>query len=135
MSLRVLLVDDEEHLRRIARVSLERVGGCAVQTADGGESALAVLAEHSFDVVLLDVMMPGMDGLSTLARIRERPGLASLPVIFVTAKITPPEVARYLAAGAVGVVEKPFDPMRLSAQVQALVAAAASASAGVKPHS
>lgn len=116
------------------RGSLERVGGCAVQTADGGESALAVLAEHSFDVVLLDVMMPGMDGLSTLARIRERPGLASLPVIFVTAKITPPEVARYLAAGAVGVVEKPIDPMRLSAQVQALVAAAASASAGVKPH-
>jgi CheY-like chemotaxis protein len=55
-------------------------------------------------------------------------------VIFVTAKITPPEVARYLAAGAVGVVEKPFDPMRLSSQVQALVAAAASASAGVKPH-
>ncbi|RYY83161.1 MAG: response regulator, partial [Comamonadaceae bacterium] len=77
------------------------------------------------DLLLLDVMMPGMDGPTTLARLRERPGTARTPVVFMTAKVQASEIEHYKALGALGVVTKPFDPMGLAAQVQALWAGAA----------
>ena len=72
------------------------------------------------DMVLLDVMMPGMDGPSTLKALRERPLLAQVPVAFMTAKVQPPEVVHYKALGALDVITKPFDPMTLAAQVRAV---------------
>ncbi len=123
MKLRVLLVDDEEHLRRIAKLCLERVGGFHVVAVEGGEAALSILEQEPFHVMLLDAMMPGMDGLTTLSRIREREAGALLPVIFVTAKGGDAEIARFHAAGALGVIEKPFDPMLLSRRVLELLPA------------
>lgn len=119
--MRVLLVDDEEHLRKIGKLSLERVGRFETIVAAGGQEAIDALRGGSFDVVLMDLMMPQMDGLSALATIRADPALQRTPVIFVTAKVNRVEIERYLAAGAIGVIEKPFDPMTLPRQVSALV--------------
>ncbi|MCB9663625.1 MAG: response regulator [Alphaproteobacteria bacterium] len=118
---RVLLVDDDPDLLTIGTLVLETFGGWEVVQATSGRDALARLQEQLPDVVLLDVMMPGMDGLETLARLRELPGGAALPVVFMTAKVRPAEVESYLAAGAVGVVAKPFEPETLPDEVRRLV--------------
>lgn len=120
----VLLVDDEADIRRIGELGLRAVGKLDVRLAASGAEALAEIARARPDVVLLDVMMPGLDGPETLARIRAMPGGGSLPVIFVTAKIHPGEVERYRALGAIGVVAKPFDPITLPQTIRALVATA-----------
>jgi CheY-like chemotaxis protein len=120
----VLLVDDEPDLRRIAALSLSRVGKWAVLLAASGAEALAVIERERPDVILLDVMMPGLDGPSTLSRLRAAPSAAGVPVIFMTAKVQKQEVERYLRLGAAGVITKPFDPMRLPEQIRAIVEAA-----------
>src|SRR5690348_12910025 len=118
----VMLVDDEPDIRRIGAISLARVGGWSVVLAASGEEALAHLSRARPDVILLDVMMPGLDGPSTLARLRA--ALApDVPVIFMTAKVLAHEVERYLELGAAGVITKPFDPLRLPEEVRAIVGA------------
>jgi CheY-like chemotaxis protein len=114
----VLLVDDEADLRTIGKLSLERVGGWRVLLAPGGEEGVALAASGRPDVILLDVMMPDMDGPTTLARLRERPETAAIPVIFMTAKAQKSEVERYLGLGARGVIAKPFEAMALPALVR-----------------
>ena len=116
----VLYVDDEPDIREIVEVALGLVDNLAVQTSDSGEQALALLSSLRPDLVLLDVMMPSMDGPSTLCRMRANAASAAVPVIFVTAKAMPQEIAYFRALGAVGVIAKPFDPMQLGAQVLAL---------------
>jgi two-component system OmpR family response regulator len=116
MALKVLFVDDDPDIRRIASMSLSVVGGYTVTTASSGAEALQSAERELPDVILLDVMMPGMDGLATLGQLRANERTASIPVIFMTAKVQKAEVEQYRAAGA-GFVAKPFDPMRLPAEV------------------
>ncbi len=117
---RILCVEDEPDIQAVARMALELVGGFEVRVCGSGEDALRELQDWVPDLVLLDVMMPGMDGPGTLKALRERPGLAQLPVAFMTAKVQPGEVAQYRALGALDVIAKPFDPMTLSDQVRAI---------------
>ena len=120
MSLKVLFVDDDPDIRRIASMSLSAVGGYAVTVASSGSEALEAANRDLPDVVLLDVMMPGMDGLTALGQLRANARTASIPVIFMTAKVQKAEVDQYRAAGA-GFIAKPFDPMRLPADVARLL--------------
>lgn len=117
----VLLVDDEPDIRRIGEVSLRAVGQLQVWLASGADEAVALARSRRPDVILLDVMMPGTDGPTTLTRLRGDEETAGIPVIFMTAKVQRHEVERYLALGAIGVVCKPFDPMTLAAEIRALV--------------
>lgn len=118
---RVLLVDDDADIRTVASISLRAVGGLIVEPVDGGPAALDALDAFRPDVVLLDVMMPGMDGFATLGALRERLGDRALPVIFMTARAQRDEIQQYLDAGARGVILKPFDPMRLPHMVTAVL--------------
>jgi two-component system OmpR family response regulator len=120
---KILIVDDEDDIRRIARLSLERVGRMqVVDVASGPEAVLAALAERP-DAILLDVMMPGMDGPATLVELRARPELAAIPVLFLTAKAMSAELERLKALGATAVLTKPFDPMRLPSDVRSALGA------------
>lgn len=123
---KVLLVDDDKDIRVIGQMSLADVGGMETVLAGSGEEALAVAAAEQPDVIMLDVMMPGMDGPTTFRRLREEPATASIPVVFMTAKIQRHEVQRYLDLGAIGVIGKPFDPMGLPAELRDLVRRAGS---------
>lgn len=114
---RVVYVDDDDDIRQIASLALGLNDEISVETFSSGEAALAVLPRVMPEFILLDVMMPGLDGPSTLARIRANPLLANIPVAFMTAKAMPLEVERLREMGAVGVIPKPFDPMRLASQV------------------
>jgi CheY-like chemotaxis protein len=118
---KVLIVDDEPDIRRIARLGLSRVGGMEVVEATNGVEALAKAKEEKPDAVLLDVMMPGLDGPSTLARLREDPATAGVPVVFLTAKAITAELDRLRSLGAAGVLTKPFDPMTLARDLRAVL--------------
>jgi len=119
---KVLLVDDEPHIRRIGELSLKGVGKWTVILASSGSEALGLAARESPDVILLDVMMPGMDGQDTLAALKANAVTSTIPVIFMTAKVQKHEVDRYRELGAAGVIPKPFDPMGLPAQVLDILA-------------
>lgn len=120
MDLNVLYVDDEPDIREIAAMALELDGGIAVASCASGEEALAAIAAAPPDLVLLDVMMPGLDGPGTLARLRETPQGQGVPVIFITAKAGARDAERFVSLGAIGVIAKPFDPMGLAAEVRRL---------------
>lgn len=115
---RILMVEDEADIREIAQLALEAVGGFQVKLCASGREALQEAPLFAPDLILLDVMMAEMDGPSTLAQLRRLPQLARTPVIFMTAKVQPHEVASYQALGALDVISKPFDPMTLSATVR-----------------
>jgi two-component system, OmpR family, response regulator len=117
---RILFVEDDPDIQTVARVALEAVGGYAVAVCSSGPEALALVGELAPDLILLDVMMPGMDGLATLEQLRRRPEAAHIPVVFMTAKVQRDEITRYRALGAAEVIAKPFDPMTLSATVAAI---------------
>src|SRR5262245_37032475 len=91
----LVYVDDEPDNREVVQMSLDLVGGLAVHTCESGEAALRLLRSVRADLVLLDVMMPGMDGPTTLGHLRADPALAGIPVVFMTAKAMPQEVARF----------------------------------------
>jgi CheY-like chemotaxis protein len=115
---RILFVEDEPDIQVIGRLALEAVGHFDVEVCGSGEQALRQLRAGVPDLVLLDVMMPDLDGPSTLRALRARPELARLPVIFMTAKAQPEEVRAYRELGAIGVISKPFDPMQLADKVR-----------------
>ena len=119
---KVLLVDDEDDIRKIGELSLSRVGKWQTVLAASGAEAVEKATAEQPDLILLDVMMPGMDGPTTLERLRAQEATARIPVIFMTAKIQKQEVARYLELGAVGVIGKPFDPLKLPAEIKKLLA-------------
>jgi CheY-like chemotaxis protein len=116
----ILYVDDEPDIREVVQMSLSLVEGLDVQVCESGERALQLLPQLKPDLLLLDVMMPGMDGPSTLQKLRTMPGLDKIPVVFMTAKAMPQEVARFRELGAVSVIAKPFDPIQLGNQVIAV---------------
>jgi|SRR5581483_6944284 len=110
----ILLVEDDADIQAVGQLALEAVGGFNVQVCGSGQEALQRVDSYKPDLILLDVMMPGMDGLATLAALRLKPELVQTPVIFMTAKVQAHELARYKALGARDVISKPFDPMTLS---------------------
>jgi CheY-like chemotaxis protein len=110
---RILCVEDEEDIRIVVRLALTSVGGFTVQCCATGAEALAVAGAFAPDLILLDVMMPTMDGPGTLLALRALPGLATTPVVFMTALVQPEDVENLIALGAVGVIPKPFKPMSL----------------------
>jgi CheY-like chemotaxis protein len=114
---RILLIDDEELIREVADVSLAKIGGWEVLIASSGEEGLGKAVAEQPDAILLDVMMPGLDGPSTLARLRADPATRSIPVVFLTAKVRTSEQKQWTDLGAAGVLVKPFDPMLLADQV------------------
>ena len=116
----VLYVDDEPDIREIVELSLGLVEGLNVEVCESGERALQRLPDITPDLVLLDVMMPGTDGPMTLQRMRADPRFANIPVVFVTAKAMPAEVARFRELGAVAVIAKPFDPLQFGQQIVAI---------------
>jgi two-component system, OmpR family, response regulator len=111
---RILYVDDEPDIRAVAKMALENVGGFTVLICASGAEALQRAAEFAPDLILLDVMMPEMDGPATLAALRRLPALAATPVLFFTAKVQTGEVEQFKSLGALDVVPKPFKPMLLS---------------------
>lgn len=113
----VLYVDDEPDIRDVVEMSLSIVGDLNVHTCASGEQALEEIQRIAPDMILLDVMMPGLDGPSTLQRIRALPRFERTPVVFITAKALPQEVERFKSLGAVAVIPKPFDPMLLAGQL------------------
>jgi len=114
---RILYVEDEPDIQEVARMALEMVGGFTVQICSSGQEAVEVAPGFAPDLILLDVMMPGMDGPSTMKALREIETLSQTPVAFMTAKVQPNEIQEYIELGAINVIPKPFDPMTLSAQV------------------
>ena len=119
--MKILIVEDEDDIRTIIRLSLERLGGMAVIEAGGGRAALELALSERPDAILLDVMMPELDGAATLQALRRDEATARIPVIFLTAKALPGEVERLRRLGAVAVLTKPFDPAALAGQVRAAV--------------
>ncbi len=118
---KILYVEDDLDIQTVAQIALEMVGGFTLRICSSGREALEPASvEFAPDLILLDVMMPEMDGPTTLARLREYPQLAKTPVIFMTAKVQASEVTHYKSIGAIGVIAKPFDPMQLAQQVRQL---------------
>lgn len=117
----ILLVDDDADIRRVAALSLERIGGFRVALASSGEEAIERAVAEPPDLLLLDVSMPGTDGPATLAALRRDSRTERVPVVFFTAIANAEEVTRLRALGAVGVVGKPFDVMGLSARIRSIL--------------
>ncbi len=122
----VLYVEDDPDIQMVAQMALEIVGGLSLRTCSSGQEAMQVAASGiAPDLILLDVMMPGLDGPATLAELRKITATATTPVIFMTAKVQAAEVTYYKSIGASGVIAKPFDPMQLAQQVRTMFELAA----------
>lgn len=117
---KIMHVEDDECIRTVAEMALVDVAGFEVLSCDGGHAALEQVEGFAPDLILLDVMMPKMDGLQTLLELRKIPSVVAIPVVFMTAKIQQSEKQQYLDAGAVGIIDKPFDPMLLGDNLHAL---------------
>ena len=116
----ILYADDEEDILDVATMSLELVGGLSVTTCGDGFQAIEAAHRARPDLIMLDVMMPGMDGPTAMSRIRADPELSDIPVILLTARVRGPELQEYYELGADGVISKPFDPMTLSDEVRSI---------------
>ena len=121
MPKRVLIVDDEADIREVAALSLEMTAGWEVRTASSGAEGLAMAAADGPDAILLDVMMPDMDGPTTYERLRASPATAAIPVVLLTAKVQAADHRRFHELGVAGVLSKPFDPMRLAGDLAGLL--------------
>jgi two-component system OmpR family response regulator len=119
----ILLIDDEPDIRAIGTISLQSIGGWQVQVAESGPQGIALAAAGQPDLILLDMMMPGADGRTTLQLLQANPATKDIPVIFMTAKARRWEVDEYLAEGAAGVIAKPFDPMTLPDEIRQILGA------------
>ncbi|WP_299052931.1 response regulator [uncultured Nocardioides sp.] len=118
---RVLVVDDDDDIRFLITIALETTAGWEVVVATGGAEAVALAAERQPDAILLDLMMPGMDGLATTEALRAQPSTAQIPVILLTAKAAAGGEVPWEGAAISGALTKPFDPMTLAADVSALL--------------
>ena len=117
MAHRILIIDDEEDIREVAALSLETVAGWDVVMASSGAQGLARAIEYQPEAILLDVMMPGMDGPTTFRELRKNPVTALIPVLLLTAKVQASDQRRFADLGVDAVLFKPFDPMTLSTQI------------------
>lgn len=118
---RILIVDDEERIREVVRACLVKLAKWdAISAASGAEAIQTAIAEQP-DAILLDVSMPGMDGLETLQQLQANPQTQAIPVIFLTAKVQPAEQAAYQRSGVAGLIVKPFDPVQISQDIRQLL--------------
>jgi CheY-like chemotaxis protein len=121
MSYHVLIIDDEEDIRAVAALSLETVAGWEVAMANSGAQGVARAESLQPDAILLDVMMPGMDGRATFAALQKNPQTAKIPVVLLTAKAQQSERQQLAALGVAGVLVKPFDPLTLPGEIAAIL--------------
>lgn len=117
MSRKILIIDDEDDIREVAALSLESVAGWEVVTANSGAQGITLASEEKPDAILLDVMMPGMDGPTTFREMQKNPAIASIPVLLLTAKVQASDQRRFADLGVKAVLFKPFDPLELSTQI------------------
>jgi CheY-like chemotaxis protein len=117
---RITYVEDEPHIREIVQLALEELGGFTLHVCESGPEALDTAPIFHPDLVLLDVMMPGMNGIQTFRSLKEMPQLLDTPIVFVTAKAQKHEIQQYKTLGAVDVIPKPFNPITLPADIQAI---------------
>ena len=117
MAHRILIIDDEDDIREVAALSLETVAGWEVTTASSGALGLQRAIDYQPDAILLDVMMPGMDGPSTFRELRKNPATAHIPVILLTAKVQSNDQRRFADLGVNAILFKPFDPLTLAQQI------------------
>ncbi|HEY9777326.1 MAG TPA: response regulator [Planktothrix sp.] len=122
--MKILIIDDEEDARSICGMSLHMIGGCDVVEAASGKEGIELAAKEQPDVIILDLMMPEMDGTETLRNLRKNPATEEIPVIFLTVKGMFSEFERLKSLGALAVLTKPFDPIQLSNQIQEILDAA-----------
>ena|SRR3990167_5789049 len=115
---RILYAEDEADIRMIAQIALEDIGGFEVNFCNDGKEVLREVDQFCPDLILLDVMMPEMDGLATLKSLQQSEKTKNIPVIFMTAKAQANEIAKYIQLGAIDVITKPFDPMQLSKNIK-----------------
>lgn len=113
----ILLIEDEPDIQEIVRSALELVGGFEVISAYGGREGFDLAILHKPDLILLDMMMPGINGIETFGLMKENPSTAEIPIIFMTAKVQPHEIDQYMNLGAAALIPKPFDPMTISSQI------------------
>jgi len=113
----ILVIDDEDDIREVAQVSLEMMGNWGVLTACSGREGLAKAEAEQPDAILLDVMMPDMDGPTTFQQLRETPAICHIPVILMTAKVQASDQRWFASLGVKGVIAKPFDPLTLADRV------------------
>jgi len=118
----ILVVDDEDDIREVAALSLQAVGGWRVSSARSGDSGITLALAEQPDAILLDVMMPDVDGPMTVARLQADPRTRDIPVILLTAKVQGADRRRFAALGVAGTLTKPFDPMTLTDQIAAILA-------------
>ena len=116
---RILIIDDEDDIREVAALSLESVAGWQVYTASSGAEGMRVAAAELPDAILMDVMMPAMDGPTTFREMQKMPNLAGIPVILLTAKVQGVDQRRFAGLGVAAVLFKPFDPLTLAEQMSA----------------
>jgi len=116
----ILYVEDDLHVRTSATLALEVIGQFAVRACGSGRAALIAAQDFHPDLIVLDVLMPELDGLATLAMLRRMPHLAAVPAVFVTGMTEPRDLARYAQAGALGVIPEPLVPLRLVGQINTL---------------
>ena len=116
----ILYVEDDLHVRTTAKLVMEVIGKFEVRECSSGREALHAARDFQPDLILLDVLMPELDGVNTLAMLRRMPHLADVPALFVTGQTSESDIARYLEAGAIGVIPKPVLPLRLTGQLNAM---------------
>ncbi len=116
---RILIIDDDEDIREVTRVSLEIVGGWQVETAASGADGLAMAARLQPDAILLDVMMPDMDGPATWWALQADAATSRIPVILLTAKVASSDRLAFANLGVAAIIAKPFDPLQITNQVEA----------------
>jgi two-component system OmpR family response regulator len=118
--LKILYVEDEPDIRALGTIAMESMGGFTVRVCESGLEALSAATEFGPQLIILDVMMPGMTGPETLTNLRALPTTANTPAIFMTAKSQADDVDRFKAMGAIGVIPKPFDPVSIAGEIQVL---------------
>jgi two-component system OmpR family response regulator len=115
---KIILVEDEPDIQTVAKIALEIMGKFTIQVFASGSQVMQQADSLSADLILLDMMMPDMYGMSVLEKLRKIPHTAKIPIIFMTARVSPQEIISYKKLGAIGVIAKPFDPMSLADTVK-----------------
>jgi DNA-binding response OmpR family regulator len=121
MSKRILIIDDEDDVRELAKLGMEMMNGWEVLTAPSGHEGIIMAIASQPDAILLDVMMPDLDGVGTFAKLQENPDTSSIPVILLTAKAQVADQRRFTKLGVKALFLKPFDPVTLPAQISKIL--------------
>lgn len=114
---RILIIDDEDDIREVAALSLEATAGWTIYTASSGRNGIDVALEQKPEAILMDVMMPEMDGPTTFKQMQQIPAIAGIPVVLLTAKVQGVDQRRFAGLGVAAVLFKPFDPLTLASQI------------------